>query len=147
MQKAFRASVSALALAAATAKTALQLLAGTNNRTIIDFIEVSFEGVSPTDEPVLVRILRQTNAIGGSPASITPSEVPNGDAGTLQVTAAASAGGTEPTGSDVYHQAYCHPQGRHVLLGPFVINGGERLGVECTAPDAVNCAVTVKGAE
>lgn len=137
----------ALALTSATAKTALQIIAASTTKVKIDTIEVSFPDTSTTDAPARVRILRQTTAIGGSPATITPVKVPNGEAGTVQTTAKASAGGSEPTASDVYWDGYLHQMGRHVINGPFIIEQSDRLGVEITSSASINCGVVAKGEE
>ncbi len=135
----FRAITSALAITSATITTVLQIIAASTNKVVVSSIEVSFPDTSTTDAPALVRILRQTTAIGGSPTTVTPVKVRNGDAGTIQTTAKKSAGGSEPTSGDIYWSGYLHQQGRHVLQGPFIIEQGDRLGVEVTTSAAVNC--------
>lgn len=149
--KDFNLSTAPVALVAATPKTALQILAGANEPVEIPFFDVSFDGISPTDRPVLVQVLRQTTAIGGSPTAVTPVEVPNADPGALAVTAASSAGGTEPTSSDVYWSGYLHPQTRQIIARPsgkpFRIVAGERLGLAFTAPNNVNVIVSNFGTE
>lgn len=137
----------AVPLAAATAKTALQVTAPTHQRVEVPFLEVSFDGISPTDRPVDVKVMRQTTAVT-SGTSITIIELPNGDPGTVQTTAiAGDSDSVEPTLSDVYWQGYLHPQGRHIIARPngkpFAIIPAERLGVVCNAPDAVNVTVCV----
>lgn len=142
----------AIALVAATAKTVLQIIAASTTKVKVGgigeslkrFIEVSFDGVSATDQPVLVKILRQTTAIGGTPTTVTPVKHINGTDGTVQTTAKTYGGSpTEPTGSDVYWAGYLHPQGRHVIPWTGVIEQSDRLGIVCTAPAAVNVTVTV----
>lgn len=135
-----------VALVASTPKTALQIQAGANNFTEIDHYDVSFDGVTPTDQPVQILIERQTTAPGTPGTAPSVSENPNGDVGTLQV-AAVTGGGTEPTSSDDYGRWYFHPQGRHVIPGPFYIVGGDRQGVVLNAPANVNVHVTAKGKE
>lgn len=136
-------TVPALACTSATPITALQVIAASTNKVKVGMvgddrrpIEITFNGTSPTDAPATVRFLRQTNAIGGSPTTVTPVKKRNGDAGTIQTTAKKSAGGTEPTGSDVYHVAYLHQQGRHVIPKQFVVEQGDRLGIEVTTTAA-----------
>lgn len=146
----FRAVVSAYtALASGVASTILQLIATATTKVRVDSVEVSFPDTSTTDAPALVRILRQTTAIGGSPTTNNPVKVRNGDAGTLQTTGKkkASSGDSEPTGSDVYWSGYLHQQGRHLIPGPFVIEQSDRLGVEITPSAAINCGVTAVGEE
>lgn len=105
-------------------------------------IEISFDGISNTDQPVLVQVMRQTTAIGGSPTTVTPVKHRNGEAGTIQTTAKKSAGGSEPTSSDVYKTYRLHPQGRYPLPDQFLIEQGDRLGIVCTAPAGVNVSVS-----
>lgn len=135
-----------VALVAATVKTVHQIVAAANNPETIDFIDISFDGNVSTDTPVEVLVERQTSAPGTPGTAPSVSEVPNGDPGTLQATAV-TGGGTEPTGSDDQGRWFLHPQGRHVLAGPFPIVGGDRLGIVCTAPEAQNVHVTCRGEE
>lgn len=129
------------ALTAATARTVLQLIAPTNQRGRVKQVSATFDGVSTTAEPVVVRLLRQTNAIGGSPTTVT-GVLTNAGSETVQFTGASSAGGTEPTGGNVLFRWECHPQGGLIvpfsLDFPVEIPGGTRLGMECTAPAGVN---------
>ena len=101
-----------------------------------------FDGVSVTAEPVQVRLLRQTTAIGGTPTVITPAKMDDSIAETVLTTAAASAGGAEPTAGDVLDVVEVHPQNGYEVIFPpgqeVIIGGGDRLGIECTAPAAVN---------
>lgn len=135
-----------VALAAATAKTVHQIVAASNNPDTIDFIDISFDGNVSTDTPVEVTVERQTSAPGTPGTAPHISEVPNGDPGTLQTTVV-TGGGTEPTGSDDYGRWFLHPQGRHVLTGPFPIVGGDRLGVVCNSPEIQNAHVAARGEE
>lgn len=135
-----------VALSAATVKTALQIVAGTNNQTQLDWIDVSFNGVSPTNEPVEVTVMKQTTAPGTPGTAPTIEEMPPTAIGTLQATAA-TGGGTEPTSSTIMWRGFVHPQAGKLLPGPFYINGGERLGVVVLAVDAVDAQVSAKGRE
>lgn len=146
--KEFRTSTPAagVALVAATPKTVHQIVAGANNPLVIAHLEVSFDSNLSTDTPVETLIERQTTAPGTPGTAPSVSEVPNGDPGTLQATAV-TGGGTEPTGSDNYWYGFLHPQGRHVIPGPFKIVGGDRLGIVCTAPEAQQCHISVRGDE
>jgi hypothetical protein len=130
-----------ITLVAATAKTVLQIVAPTNQRLMLKRWGVFFDGTSSTAEPVQVRLLRQTTAIGGSPTTVTPVRL-NAGSETLQATAASSAGGSEPTASDVLDVFEVHPQTGVDVVFPLdqdvTITGGTRLGIECTAPAGVN---------
>lgn len=131
------------------AKTVLQIIAPSTNKVTIakGDLEVSFNGTSATDEPVLVQVMRQTTAIGGSPTTVTPKKARNGEAGTIQTTAKASAGGAEPTSSDIYWSGRLHPQGRHVIPKEFVIEQGDRLGVVCAAASTPETNISARCTE
>lgn len=128
-----------IALSAATAITVLQVVAPTNQRLALRSFSVSFDGVSPTAEPVQVELVKQSTA--GTSTAATP--VRDGDPGseTLQVTAVKNCT-VEPTTSDVLRRYEVHPQtGYERAFGPdeeIWIPGGTRLGMRCTAPAAVN---------
>lgn len=135
-------STGEVACTTTTAKTILQLVAPTNQRVRLKSLSLTFDGTSTTAEPVAIRVLRQTSAIGGSPTTVTGVRTCAGSE-TVQTTAAQSAGGTEPTASDVLFRFNIHPQGGIVYPVPLdlgiEIPGGTRLGVEVTAPATVNC--------
>lgn len=144
-------TVTDLPLAAATPKTALQIIAPATNKVKVGgvgppdakrWLEISFDGTSATDAPVLVQVMRQTTVIGGSPVTVTPVKHLNGADGAVQTTAKKSAGGSEPTSSDVYWSGHLHPQGRHIIPVQFVIEQSDRLGVVCTAATTPNVTVT-----
>lgn len=135
--------VPALSCTSATAITALQLIAPSTNKIQAGavgppdakrFIAISVVDTTLTDGAMRVRILRQTTAIGGSPTTVTPVKHRNGDAGTIQLTAKKSAGGSEPTASDVYYDQYHPVNSKIVIPGSFDIEQGDRLGIEITTP-------------
>lgn len=137
-----------IALAAATAKTVLQVVAPTNQRLLVTRVGLFFDGISTTAEPVQVRILRQTTA--GTSSVNTPVKRNFGDNETLQTTARDNFT-VEPTNSDVYDVYEIHPQqGMDAFLpltDPFPVIGGDRLGIECTAPATVNVRAKMWGEE
>lgn len=135
-----RANTPQVALSAATAKTALQLIAAANHRVNVQRISVSFEGVSTTDAPVQVDIYRQSTA--GTVSALTLVKENSGDDETLQTTASHTAT-VEPTNGDLVERRLVHPQSR-ADFGPFIIPGGGRLGVVLTAPNAVDAVVAAK---
>lgn len=138
------ATTGAVSLSAAAAKTVLQLVAPTNQRGKLVRLHYSFNGISPSAEPALIRILRQTTAISGSPTALTPKRIGAGSE-TPQFTAAASTGGTEPTAGDVLDEGYLHTQTGLIEYAPLgleiTILGGTRLGVEITSPSAVSVRI------
>lgn len=132
------AKTAEVALAAATAKTIVQLVAPTNHRVKLLRWGVSFDGTNATAEPVTVRLLRQTTA--GTMTSLTPVQV-RPVAETIQATAQHTAT-VEPTAGDVLDIQDVHPQtGYDYTFTPgqeIVLAGGGRIGIECTAPAIVN---------
>ena len=127
-----------IALSAAAAKTILQIVAPANQRIAVRGFSVSFDGVSSSAEPVQVDILKQTTA--GTMTAATPvKEVPGGE--TVQMTAQKNAT-AEPTAGDILRRYEVHPQTGFERPFAFdeeiVLAGGDRLGLRCTAPAAVN---------
>lgn len=118
-------------LAASTTKTVLQLIAASNHRVLVTRIELSFQGVSAVEPPVLVDILRQTSA--GTATAATPRKLNDSDDETLQTTGSKNAT-VEPTAGDILENFYVHPQGGIVLdfPDPIPVKGGGRLGLRCT---------------
>jgi hypothetical protein len=133
------ATTAEIALTAATPKTVLQLVAATNHRVKLLAWGVYFDGVSSTAEPVQVRLLRQTDA--GTSSALTPTKNDDSIADTLLTTARHTAT-VEPTGGDLLKGIEVHPQSAYEEACPFgqefIIGGGDRLGIECNAPAAVN---------
>lgn len=134
------ASTAEIALSAATAKTVLQLVAATNHRVKLLGWGVFFDGTSTTAEPVQIRLLRQTTA--GTMTALTPTKRDDSIADTLLTTAQHTAT-AEPTAGDVLDALECHPQQGFKEWYPMgaevIIGGGDRLGLEVTAPATVNC--------
>lgn len=130
-----------IALSAATAKTVLQVAAPAQQRLKLMRWGVFFDGISPSAEPVQVRLLRQTTAIGGTPTAVTPTLTQAGSE-SPQATAAYSAGGAEPSAGNVLDVKEVHPQSGWDYTFPLGqeihVTGGTRLGIECTAPATVN---------
>lgn len=127
-----------VALAAATAKTAVQILSPTNHRVKIIGWGVFFDGVTAAAAPVQVRLLRQTSAgtmTTGTPAKLSPRSETLLTSGFTNATA-------EPTFSDVLDLVMVHPQqGYEIKFTPgqeIVLGGAERVGIEITAPAIVN---------
>lgn len=134
-----QATTAEIALTAATARTVIQLVAASNHRVKLLAYGVYFDGTSSSAEPVQVRLLRQTTA--GTMSSLTPTKRDDSIAETLQTTAQHSAT-AEPTAGDVLEVKEVHPQGGYEKVFPFgqeiIIGGGDRAGIECTAPAGVN---------
>ena len=132
-------STAEIALSAATLKTVLRIKAAANQRLKLLRWGVTFDGASPTAEPVQVRLLRQST--DGTFTSVTP--VPTD--GSLTETPQTTAGHTatvEPTPGAVIEPFEVHPQGGLNIIYPFgqevIVPGGGRLAIDCTAPAVVN---------
>lgn len=138
---------SEVALAAATAKTVMQLVSATNVILAISGLEVTFDGVSNTAEPTMVEVLRQTTA--GTMTARTPLKIKDTSTA-LQATGQVNAT-AEPTAGDVLKVFHVHPQAGVTLpldlQGEIEVPSAGRLGVRITAPAAVNCLVTLTGEE
>lgn len=132
---------SAVALAAATAKTILGVVAAANVGVRLTELGVSFNGVTSTAIPVLVELCDSTGATAGTPgATPTPKQV-RGLARTAQCTGG-NAYSAEPTVLTVLKQWLVHPQTgmRHQLpLGREIEHvGAGALFIRCTAPAVVD---------
>jgi hypothetical protein len=129
------ANTAEVALAAATTKTVIQIIAPTNHRVKVMGWGVFFDGTSATAEPVQVELLRQTSAL--TPVKTDAASEP-------LLTTAQHTATAEPTASDVLDVVEVHPQASYerVCSTPgsqlFVVGGGGRVGIRCTAPAAVN---------
>ena len=125
-----------------SAKTILQLIAAANHRVKVKEWSVSFDGTSNTADPILIEVLRQSDA--GTMSVLTPVKIDADGDETLQTTAQENAT-VEPTAGDVVMREQVHPQGGYTWQAPFggelVINGGDRLGIRVTAGADVNAVV------
>lgn len=131
---------SEIALAVATAKTVLQARAPTNQRVVLLRWGVFFDGVSVTGEPVQIELMFQTT--DGTMTSITPKKIDGSLGETVQTTAGENAT-SEPTEGDFIAAFNVHPQQGLMIVYPLgqepVMGGGDRIGIKCEAPAAVNC--------
>ena len=119
-----------------SAKTILQLIAAANHRAKVKEVSVSFKGTSGSASPVLVEVVRQTDA--GTMSSLTAKKFNEGDDETLQTTGQHTAT-VEPSGSDVVLSEEVHPQGgwtwQASFGGEIAVKGGSRLGLRVTAAE------------
>lgn len=137
----------AVALSAGVAKTVLHLLAG-SPRIAIQAITLSFDGISNTGVPVVVRVVRQTTAPTGTTRN--PLKKDTDIASALLVTGLENVS-IEPTDSDIVLTHYIHPQGgvqySLPLPGEVIVPGAARIGLKITAQAGVNCLATIEGEE
>ncbi len=132
---------SAVALAAATAKTVLGVVAASGVGARLNELGVSFDGVSASAVPVLVELCDSTGATAGTPGATPAPKQVRGLARTAQCTAG-NAYSAEPTVLTVLKHWLIHPQTgfRHQLpLGREVEHvGAGGLFIRVTAPAVVN---------
>lgn len=133
------------ALAAATAETVLQLRGATAVKARLIEWGVSFDGVSATEQPVRIRLLRQTTDGTGTGATEVAwdPDAPTANCAALHTFSA------EPTAGDVLAEYNVHPQTGIVVQYPLgrepVLDNAttSRLGIECNAPAAVNASAYI----
>jgi hypothetical protein len=126
-----------VALAAATAKTVLEVTAPSTKTIAISEWWIEFDGTSGSAQPVVVEILRKTASITGS--SLTPRSK---DQQTDTLATAEHTATVEGTDGDVLYRFNIHPQGgKHVMfpLGDeIVVQKSGMIAIKATAPAVVN---------
>lgn len=134
----FIARVAAVA-SGTTAKTLLQLVTPTNQRVKLKELSVSFAGVSNTQKPVRVDLLRQTTA--GTSAALALVKEDDTTPESIQTTALQTFS-AEPTAGDVIRSWEIHPQTSQTIQLPIedeiVIGGAKRVGLRVTADTTVD---------
>lgn len=126
-----------IALAASTTLTLLQVTAPTNQRIKIKRYGVSFDGIVSTDNPIQVKVYKQTGSWTGT--ANTPNRVSPG-AETIQ-TSAKDTMTAEGTQGSLCDQIEVHPQSGSYIrdLGfgdEVVLSGGEMFGITVTSDAA-----------
>jgi len=133
------ATTDEIALVSGTAKTVLQVGTPSNQRDPILRWGVFFDGQDVSEEPVQVRLLRQTSS-----GTMTTLDVKllDGSLSESPQTIAQYGASAEPTSGDVLDVVEVHPQTGYEKIYPLfqepVIQGGGRVGIECTSSAAVN---------
>lgn len=140
------AQTAEVALSAATLKDVLRIKAAANHRVKVLGWGVSFDGISGTEAPVQVELLRYST--DGTYSALTPKKLDDDIAETVQTAAGHTATSTPPTPGDVLDAMEVHPQSGYEVVFPpgqeVWVRGGERLGIACTAPSAVNVRAKIK---
>jgi hypothetical protein len=140
----------AVALVAATLKTAYNLIAPAAQRVRVKGWSVAFDGASTTAVPVIVKAGMSTQATAGTTTASNPLKT-DADVGT----AVASTGGenysAEPTVKTYLDIKEVHPQTGFAQWYPMgaepIIDAAAGFFIECTAPAAVNVMATVYAEE
>lgn len=138
----------AVALVAATEKTVLQVVGGTNVIEAIQGFDVAFDGISNTAVPVVVKLI--TTSTAGTGTSRTPLKTK--DTSTSLLVTGTENHSAEGANANLLKTFYIHPQAGVVY--PFNLQDSEieiasaaRLALKITAPAAVNCLATIYGEE
>jgi hypothetical protein len=128
-----------VALVSGTAKTVLQVGTPANLRAPVIRWGVFFDGQSVTEEPVQVRLIRQSSS--GTMTTLSVQKLDGSISETPQSVAQYNAS-AEPTTGDVIDAIEVHPQTGYEMIYPLmqepIIEGGGRVGIECTSSSAVN---------
>lgn len=126
-----------VALAAATAKTVIEITAPSTKPLAVSEWWCEFDGVSGSEAPVVVQVRRKTATITGT--ALTPRSKRH-DADVLAT--AKHTATAEGTDGDILYTHEVHPQGgKHVMfpLGDEItIAKSGMLAIVCTAPAVVN---------
>jgi hypothetical protein len=150
-------TTAAVALSAATAKTALMVLSPSTFGIDLKKFRIGFDGVTASAVPVFWEIVRSTNATNSTPGTNNTNENANiaqvyGRSITAGFTAF-SASTSEPTVLTVLESGYLTPVGGLVFydfpLGDtYEADVSAGLGIRLTAPATVNarCALTFERA-
>jgi hypothetical protein len=133
------AATDEIALVSGTAKTVLQVGMPSNHRAPVIRWGVFFDGQSVSEEPVQVRLLRQTSS--GTMTTLDVRALDGSLSESPQMVAQYNAS-AEPTSGNVLDVVEVHPQTGYEMIYPLmqepIIDGGGRIGIECQASAAVN---------
>ena len=136
-------SAGKIALAAATAKTVLNIINSATSLTRLCELSVSFDGVTPTAVPVLVELCYSTQATAGTnPGTFTPPQI-RGATRAPQALGARNYS-VEPTVLTVW-KSWLVPAFNGLLVLQFPLGrepeqivASDGLLLRCTAPAVVN---------
>jgi len=137
-----------VAAAVGSFKTILQLLAATNTIVAVQGVDLSFDGVSNTAEPVQWEVVRQTTT--GTMSARNPLKTK--DTSTALTTTGQENASAEPTTTDILACGHIHPQAGMLYVlplpdGEVEMASATRLGLRINAPAAVNCRARFHGEE
>ncbi len=127
------AKPSPITLITAETHTLIQLIAASNHRAVIKRVEISMNGITAADPPVLFELCIQTTA--GTMSALSLIHKNPLDTETIQTTAQHTATtGTDPTTGNLIWGDYFHGQSGGVLaITDIIIPGGTRVGLRYVA--------------
>lgn len=144
----YTATSGSVALAAATAKTVLNIIAPATFGIDLRYYTISFDGVTASNVPVLCELCSSTQATAGTTGSTPTVNQHHGRAITAGFTAGAGYS-AEPTVLTVLDAYTLSPNGG-VVLRDYPPNEGpdqdvsKGLAIRLTAPAIVNGRITMK---
>lgn len=144
----YTATSGSVALAAATAKTVLNIIAPATFGLDLRSLDVSFDGVTAANVPVLVEICSSTQGAAGTAGSTPTVNQTYGRAITAGFTAGANYS-AEPTALTAIDAFTLSPNGGLVIRDwppneGFDQDVSKAIAVRLTAPAIVNARVTMK---
>ena len=135
------AANAAQTLVGATAKTLIQLVSAANHIVAVTGYGVGGRGVSNTQAPGLIELVRQSTA--GTSVALATRKKQNSRTETLQTTALDTIT-VEPTTGDILRTHTLHPQTDLEIRDGFgneeELGGATRLGMRATFDDAQSLA-------
>lgn len=143
----YSVTVEGQALVGTVAQTVLQVAGGSRGLSVVEW-SISFDGVTSTNVPVLVQIMRSVGA--GTSTAFTPREL--NPSGLASEGTARTAFTGEPTPGEVLQNFYVTPNAGLLFVQlPYereiICNSTEQLAIRATAPDAVNVNANLVFAE
>ncbi len=133
----------------ANPETIMQILAGTNHRVVIAGADISLQGTTPSNAPVIFDFLVQTTAGTAGSGATTVAEVLQ-DRGQdedpeLTITCYDGSGAAEPTASSVIAEFSIHEQGTFPWRPekPIIVKTAERVGLRYKRATFVAVSVTL----
>lgn len=106
-----------VALAAATKEGIIGVRSGASFGLVLVEFGISFDGITPTAEPVVVTLDEWTGATAGTSTSVTPVQIRGQDI-THGLTCAKDFTGTQPTVLTAIKEYLVHPQSGIVMQFP-----------------------------
>lgn len=130
-----------VALAAATAKTILAVVAPAQQRVLVYEWSVSFDGVTASAVPVLCELIYSSAAGAGTATALTPTKRNPNDVEAVQSTANENYT-VEPTVIQVLDEILISPTSGYKEIRPLKraipCTGGKTVGIRCKSPATVN---------
>jgi hypothetical protein len=125
-------------------KTILSITAPANTPIVINEVSISFRGVSPTADKILVQGLRTASGGTGSTTN-NPTQFNASEAESPQTTGARDFSSGAHSGTEVFQETV-HPQAGYTWRPrrPLKVKKGETFAINVTAIASVNCRARIE---